>query len=341
MISAKSWLANKGWSANPFIFSIYPELLVGYEEQRTRAMVFLEERHKIILLLGPTGAGKTTMLKWLSNNLQDTDKIFISKPPTQPNELAEIFYEKFRPKFTIFHRKPTIHNITDFLNKQLKRHTVVLFDEAHESPIEMLEWIRVISDQVEKLSFVLSALPSFEEKLMQLETLKKRVAERIELSPLTKEKTIELIKKRIQNVGGTGEELSDMMDNIYSRSGGFPRDVLRLCDEIVNNAILGEKDISPDIPLENGVKEPLKLDILDKLTPLQHNVIMCLSQPKTPGQIADTLDLEKYKSRQHAVRSINNVLCILMKEGHVERHQTENTFVYNLTPRTHTLTVKA
>ena len=53
----------------------------------------------------------------------------------------------------------------------------------------------------------------------------------------------------------------------------------------------------------------------------------------TPGQIANSLDLTEYKSRQHAVRSINNILQRLTQEGYIERRRVGKAFVYTLMPK--------
>ena len=94
---------------------------------------------------------------------------------------------------------------------------------------------------------------------------------------------------------------------------------------MVNKCIINNKyTITDDLFFEESVeREPIRndisLNILDDMTPMQKHVIELLKNPLTPGQIADRLDLEKYKSRQHAVRSVNNILKQLMKEDLVER----------------------
>ena len=103
----------------------------------------------------------------------------------------------------------------------------------------MLEWLRVLSDQVDNLLIVISALPVFEDNLSELETFRKRIMARIELLSLTKEETRDLIRKRVESVGGGFPGIFDenTINFIYERTGGFPREVIRLCNELVNKAL--------------------------------------------------------------------------------------------------------
>ena len=344
----QAWLAAHGWHENPFIFAIMPEIFVGYKEQKDKIMVFLQERHKFCLVFGPTGSGKTTFMRWAAANTPDKfQSLYIAKPPEHPDEFVDIFNERFKKPWYVFWQRniKNLYQIPEFLGKKLKgKSLVVLLDEAHEAPKETLEWLRSIADQVSAMTVILSGLPVLESVLSgQLETLRKRVAARIELLSLTKEETAELIEKRIQHAAGRGDEFSQLIDYIYEQTGGFPREVIRLCDEIVNRAISKNTEITNELIEKNAAPEkPAMLGFLDALTPMQRSILEMLSKESmSPGQLADSLDLSKYKSRQHAVRSINNILKLLMKEAYVERSKSEKAFLYALVPRMRTMLVKA
>jgi type II secretory pathway predicted ATPase ExeA len=341
------WLNAMNWRSNPFIFNIVPSLFVGYKSQTERISMALEEKHKFMLILGPTGSGKTTLLKWLSFKLKKYDVLYIGKPPQKPEEFVEIISSKYRAPWYAFWSKKirSIYEIPDFLNKKLGRKTlVILLDEAHEANTDILEWLRVLNDQVENMSIVMSGLPVFEESLKNsLETFVKRVTAKIELLSLTKEETKELISKRIIHAGGRGDEFSDaVVSSIYEYTGGFPREIIRVCDEIVNNAIMsGSTEIEFTAGTAAHREEPVHTAPAEKMTAMQKEILEMLSKrPMTPGQIADALDLEKYKSRQHAVRSVNNVVKALYETNYLERRKEEKAFVYSLSARYSTLFVK-
>ena len=337
------WFKAIKWSKNPFILNILPELFVGYKYQSADLIRLIQERHKVILLVGPTGSGKTTLLEWLSESVDHNyDFLFIGKPPKKPEEFVDIFNEKY-PRFWR-RRIKNIYQIPNFLNKRLRsKHLVVLYDEAHESNMDVLEWLRVLSDQVENMSIVIAGLPVFEDHLSKLETLRKRIMAKIELVSLTKEETEQMIKKRIRNAGGAGDELNNLIDVIYDRSGGFPREIIKFCNDAINESMKTGRPLTKELLVKEIPKEELKVSLrfLDELSPTQREIVEMLVKPMTPGQIANNLNLEKYKSRQHAVRSMNNILKRLMEEGLVERVREERAFVYQLVPSIRNIVVKA
>ncbi len=354
ILGHKEWFNKVGWQANPFTFSILPQLFVGYSDQTQRILRVLEEKHKVSLIIGPTGSGKTTMLKWVTANLpSDFDYIYIGKPPMKPEEFVDIFNVKYRSNWVIRFLFPgaayarTLYDIPYFLNRKIgKKHLVVMLDEAHESPMEILEWLRVLSDQVENMSILLTGLPVFEKQLSEIETLKKRIINKIELISLTKEETEHLIRKRIQHVGGTGDEFSkEVIDIIYERTGGFPRDIIRMGNEMIDVGVkFGKTIITADLVQNGGRREEAQPQTpamtLENLTPMQKEVVERLIRPMTPGDIANALDLAKYKSRQHAVRSVNNVLKQLMGERIVERARADKAFLYQLSPQMKNIVVR-
>lgn len=349
------WFDYQGWHSNPFILSIIPNLFVGYEEQKKQLLTAVHERHKVCLLLGPTGSGKTNALKWLSEELKKNQEfmpLFLGKPPIKSDEFVGIFSDLFRPKWLAFlglkSNIKNLYRVPEFLNKKLKkRHLVLLCDEIHETTVEVLQWLRVLVDQVDNITLIMAGLSNFEKMLKQkLETFYKRVTFKVTLSALTKEEVEELINQRIVHASdGKGKNpfTKEVIEAIYEKTGGFPREVLRLCDRLINTAMdRGVYTITPDLFGETKDVEEVEEFDLSRLPVRQREVIEALRDGKTtPSQIVSSLDLSKYKSKEHAIRSVNNILKRLMEDGFVEREKHGKTFVYKLSPKVKAMLVKA
>ncbi|MBI4019124.1 MAG: Flp pilus assembly complex ATPase component TadA [Candidatus Aenigmarchaeota archaeon] len=348
----KEWITENGWFQSPFTFSIKPDLYVGYGDQKAALLSAIEEKHNISLVTGPTGSGKTTLLKWSAMNVpKNFEVLYTGKPPANTQELLDIFNNKYGAPWFLRLFIPNIKNpyqIPDFMNKKLRgKHLIFFLDEAHEAELEMLEWIRVLSDQIENMTIILSGLPVFESKIRdKLETLRKRIVTRIEVLALTKHEMQQMITMRIESVGGKGHAPfdQDAIDAIYEKTGGFPREVLRVCTELINAAARqGRPTITVDmVSARKEEEKSISVSAIEALTPMQRDVIEVLATgPASPGDIANRLPLEKYKTRQHAVRSVNNILIRMMADKMVERTRKDRAFVYHLAAKLKTLVVKA
>lgn len=354
-----------GWKENPFVLKIDPKLFVGYDEQVSAAKKHIENRHKIALISGNTGAGKSTFLKWLEMNY-DTSKLYIGKPPENPEDFVSIFTGIFGLSLweKILNKRPTLYNLPNYINKKLKgEHLVFLVDEAHETNKNVLEWLRVLTDQIDNVSLIIAGMPVLESKIKtELETLDQRITTRIALTSLNRIETKQLIQKRIESVGGNGvEPFTDAaLEKIYERTGGFPREVLKLCDRLVNTAleknldVVDDKDIEehkemelPKVRVEEPVvtfmPKPPSEEQIRNLPYKQRKILEILSKKDwlTPTAIVEESDMKSYKSKGHAIRSINNILKRLMLDGYVQRESRGKAFMYALTPKVRTMFVQS
>ncbi len=348
------------WRENPFTLKISPNIFIGYQEQRRAVLQHIGEKHKIALLLGPTGAGKTNMLKWLEENHRQLKTLYISKPPQQPEEFITIFLEAFPLGIIerLFRKKPSLFNLPAYINKKFRAQLLILLDESHEISRESLEWLRVLTDQIESVSLLVAGLPVLESKIRDnLETFEQRITRRIRLTSLNEQETEELIRTRIESVGGSGTApfSEDALQAIYKTTGGFPREVLKFCDKLVGDALekgvetidasfVGQYTEFKEKPEEAVVAAvPQPAISIQELPYKQRKLLELLSKKDwlTPTQIAEELGTESYKSEDHAVRSINNILHRLMIEGFVQRETKGKAFMYTLTPKVKTLFVEA
>jgi len=343
-----------GWGGNPFTFNIMPELFVGYNKEVDSILHSVNMGNKFSLLLGPTGSGKTTMLMMLMTKFQNYEHVvYIPKPPKDPTEWVTVFGKFTRPGFpkSIFSKSNgvTLYNLSETLNKKLDGSKCVLFvDEAHEASTESLEWLRTITDQTTGLSIVLAGLPVFEGTLKDsLETFLKRMNARVELSTLTKSETRELIKKRIESRGGDDIKpfTPDSVGYIYERTGGFPREVIRLCNETAQDAAKRNiTTVDMDFLKETEIPESrMSLEAISELPERQRVVLEALAEKGdlTPSEILKSVEIDGYKDNDNAIRSVNNLLRRLMKEKLVERTKRGKTYRYRVSGKYQSLTVKA
>ena len=345
------WYEHVGWKSNPFTLEIKPHLFVGYKDKLDRLLQAIEAGEKFILITGPTGAGKTTLLKWLSENYF---ALYLPKPPSSKEELATVFYATvLKPSMLdrILRRMPDgVFSLPEKFNKKYKgKRFVLLVDEAHETGIEVLEWIRSIADQIAGCTTIFAALPKFkDEHLRSLETLRQRITLEIELDALSKDETIELIRKRIEDVGGRGIEpfTYQTVETVYYMAGGFPREVLKLCNELVYAAIERNVYVIDASLIKEPKKEDSKVNVKDEfesLTEKQREIVLLLSKNDgmTPAQIVKNIDVSDYKSDVHALRAVNNILRRLERDGFVSRSKRGRSYVYKVSPKIKNLLVES
>lgn len=355
MLKNYEYYTKFGWSSNPFTLTISPELMVGFSEQTNSLLSHIHNLHKFALILGPTGSGKTTLLMWLRAQLMAYKKFFpyyISKPPRSTKNLIllikSILGYNFLDKLRFKRLSP--YNLQKFIFRKLRdKHLVFLVDEVHESSVINLEWIRTIVDSLPNISVIFAGLPIFEKKLdAKLPTLSMRITTKTYLNNLTRSETESLIQKRIEGVDGEGLKpfSSESVDKIFETTGGFPREVIKTCDKLVKEA--AEKNISninqsfvEEVLKISKIPEPIELK--STLSSKQTDILKILNENPnlSPADITAHLDISNYKSRNNAIRSINNILRRLMADELLQRKKLGNTYVYFLTGKAKTIFTEA
>lgn len=345
------WYSKIGWKTNPFILDIQPHLIAGCREEIRELVKNINESQKYILITGPTGSGKTMVLKLI---FEMFSPVYMPKPPTQPEEFIGII-EGTILKPTVLDRilrrdRITIYNLANEINRKYNgKPLLFLVDEAHETNIAVLEWLRTIVDQVDGATVVIAGLPVFKEThLSSLETLKQRVTLDIELNGLSKDDTIELIRKRIESAGGRNLEpfSYDTINEIYRRTGGFPREVIKMCNHLVHQAI--ERNSQAIDISYFGKKEEIDAaidarEIISSLTEKQREIVWIVSKTDgiTPAELVSRMNLSDYMSEVHALRAINNILRRLEGQGVVSREKIGRSYKYIISPKVRSMMVGA
>ncbi len=355
-MNIETYYSRFGWDKNPFTLIISPDLMVGYSQQTEAILSHIINHHKMAMVIGPTGSGKTTLLNWVHGNINQSNNyscFYIPKPPVVKEELVALFKEKVGYNLLDYIKigHLTTFNIQKYLLRKTRhKKTIFLIDEAHESSLEVLEWLRTISDIIPNLLLVFAGLPSFEKKIeTELPTLFMRINTKVYLKSLTNTETEALIRKRIEKVGGNGLQpfTSDAVEKIYEITGGFPREIIKVCDQLVTEAVKNnlptinssftERLLRVELPVSEGV------ELRVGMTLKQREILELLNKNPniSPMEIVEFIGTENYKTKQHAARSINNILRRLMADELIKRKKIGTSFVYSLTGKAQTVFAEA
>lgn len=231
-----------GLSDKPF--SIVPNPAYLYKSKKHQeALTHLEygimEGACFMLLTGEIGSGKTTLIRYLLNNIEsniDTVVIF------NTNINADQLISQILNELGITPKKDKSGNLDllyqYLINEFSKGNRVLLIiDEAQNLAYEVLEEIRMLSnlqsDAEILLEIMLVGQPELIKKIKspKLAQLAQRVSVNYHLEPLAAQEVREYISFRLKKAGGKQDIFTPNAISIISNtSRGIPRIINMLCD---------------------------------------------------------------------------------------------------------------
>ncbi|MHA1626594.1 MAG: AAA family ATPase [Candidatus Asgardarchaeia archaeon] len=318
-LSISKLLSRYKWSKNPFeIVPIRdPELLVGQDEELRRLEASVMFGGDCVVE-GPYGAGKTSLLRCLETILSEEHiPVYFPRPPVNTRELSW----KISNKFNIV-ESLEFYQIYDLIYSSDKK-VVLLVDEAHKLDPEIAPYLQDLSD-LENTVIVYAALDGFYiQRLPEIhKTLYDRVVEVIGISLLTKEEVKEMIKRRIESVGGTDfyPFTEKAVEMIAEYSQGAPREALKICSSSLIRAIArGIEVIDGDIVQEVVSKRPS--EVIRKIRTLgsREKEVMRLFLNREFLTNQDVRNELKVSSQ-----AAYNILARLMEKELVEAKESDN-----------------
>ncbi|MHA1792746.1 MAG: AAA family ATPase [Promethearchaeota archaeon] len=362
-----------GWDEFPFSLDIIPEIFAGKEKILSPIIEQLAFGN-IIYIEGNYGSGKSQILRHLYFKMRNNPAysrylpILIQEPVT-----SEILAHAFKRKLNIESKITLISDLTEELESVVSRKNsiILLIDEAQElaaqesdsteireEKYKTLQWIRVLAD-FRGCKIFLAGLTNFGKKINEMfRPLEDRVTLNFHLKPLDYESTVELIKERIKYFSvNPSKVISPFEDDAYKRiyqiSGGYPRAILKICQESIINMLNKGKDavtsddilnisgkarqiaLSPsmkdvkrlesaDLEMEmKSFHEKLKYDVSSlsdtELQVLKH---LATGEEMTPQEVADSCEITPGTAA--------NILRKLKTMGFVFRKKKGRTFSYTL-----------
>lgn len=253
-----------GLAEKPFHIVPNPSYLF-MSQKHQNALTYLEyglmERVGFIMLTGEVGTGKTTLIRYLLENIEsDMEVAVIFNTNVSSDQILNLILHEFELTADTDDKAKIIDTLYLFLIDRYsqKKRVLLIIDEAQNLSKDALEEIRMLSnlqtDEEMLLQIMIVGQPELRQKLMrpELTQFSQRIAVSYHLSPLTKEETVQYISHRIAKAGGeNGIFQPDAIDLIYNASGGIPRTINLLCDaalvygfadeiETINAAIMNQ-----------------------------------------------------------------------------------------------------
>jgi len=258
----RKWYAKFGWKRNPFTLDIMPKLFTGYQTQVNIIFDKVYQKSGHILVTGKKGVGKTTLLKWLTETLsKEFNTVYIPRPTDNFEDLLQYMAKSLKLKKGKG-EKITIYDM-EALASQTNKNILLLLDEGHEFNEEFERPLRSLGD-LNGINFVIAGLPETDTRLKEISPpFYDRIVQKVSLSHLSLEETTELIRKRIEDAGGSGIEpfSPEAIENVYKMSGGVPRLILKVCDWVITEAIHRNLDKIQVAETEGFPQESLKEEV--------------------------------------------------------------------------------
>jgi len=249
-----------GLSENPFQLNPDPSFYFPSKGHR-RAFAYLQygvfQRQGFIVITGEIGAGKTTLVRTLLNQIDPSSVVAAQLVSTQldADDLLRAVAIAFGLPAKDAGKAELLAGIEAFLTSLVpqKRRALLVVDEAQNLTPNAMEELRMLSNfQIGDRALLQSCLvgqPELRDQMRcaSMKQLRQRIIASYHLGPLEADETRAYIEHRLQHVGWKGDPSIDpaVFAALHEATGGIPRSINALCNRLLLAAYLDEKhDIS-------------------------------------------------------------------------------------------------
>jgi general secretion pathway protein A len=263
-----------GLSAMPFNITPDPAFLYlspGHQEAMQHLRYGIAQKKGFIVLTGEVGCGKTTLCRFLLDEISDkaVETALILNPRLSETQLLHAILVELGIPSGSKSRQELIDQLNRHLLKKVEegRDIVLIIDESQNMTFQALEHIRLLSnletDTQKLLQIILIGQPELKEKLnhKSLRQLRQRVLVHYDLRPLDREETENYIRFRLMQAGANGRPTFTpaALKKIHRHTRGIPRLVNNLCDKSLLAAFIASRDRVTWWDVRKAQKETRKL----------------------------------------------------------------------------------
>jgi general secretion pathway protein A len=261
---------------DPFAELSDPECLflsTSHKAALQALMSGIEAGQELLALFGAPGLGKTTILRTCQARIESPfQMIFLDYPKLSFRDVLVLIYQECGLACTTDSPAAMLSQLYKTLQEDHKHgwHVVLLIDEAHHLPVQTLEsffhlFVLQTATGENLFQLVLAGLPTLQHtlNLRQLRPLRKRLAVRATLAPLTPEESRAYIYYRLAKVFLPEDELftPGALKHIVRYARGNPRVLNTLCSNmLITGSLRQQKPISVQLAREViadvGTKSP-------------------------------------------------------------------------------------
>lgn len=256
-------------SPNPAALFITPNLRSALHKVRYT----IENRQGLTCVLGDAGMGKSSLMRLLHLEYEGRESeiavAFLTDPDFHtPNAFVRSICQAFDvPMRRSLQAQKTEFKDFIFAQAQEGKNVVLLLDEAQGMSSETMEVLRSFlnyeSNTAKLLQIVMAGQLELRERLKmpRNKALRSRIVMYSLLSPLTPTEAKAMLAHRCGLAEIKLPFTDDVIDLIYSTTGGVPRDILRICGYAYEIAVqLEESIVSREIAEQAIEHEQLVMD---------------------------------------------------------------------------------
>lgn len=248
-----------GLQEKPFHITPNPRFIFlskNHKEAFAHLLYGVKQRVGFLSLIGEVGTGKTTVLRTLLRQLEQSDYqvALIFNPCLTDLELLQSIHREFN--IPCREGEANLSSLHDSLNRflleqrQQGKTVVLVIDEAQNLNTKVLEQLRLLSNletETDKLlQLIIVGQPELDEVLgrHELRQLKQRLIVRYRLTNMDAEDTAIYINHRLKVAGYKGGNLftAKAISQIYRITNGLPRLINILCDRALLVAYANESE---------------------------------------------------------------------------------------------------